>query len=205
MAKKTESQPISEMDIDTAKKMGDKALSKLKRRGLVKRTEAEGNSPDKFRAAVLFVIMILFILLVFVEGSAGWNLLHKIIRGCFGVTTLLIPILIGMAAWRADSEDENDVIQATPKWNIIITIIIAGAVQILFNGSTGETGLVDYIKYLYEDGVEHTFGSGGVISALLAFPLLTFLGTTGARIVIVLLILVLMFWISTKVQKILST
>ncbi len=201
MAKKTESQPISEMDIDTAKKMGDKALSKLKRRGLVKRTEAEGNSPDKFRAAVLFVIMILFILLVFVEGSAGWNLLHKIIRGCFGVTTLLIPILIGMAAWRADSEDENDVIQATPKWNIIITIIIAGAVQILFNGSTGETGLVDYIKYLYEDGVEHTFGSGGVISALLAFPLLTFLGTTGARIVIVLLILVLMFWISNKSPK----
>lgn len=201
MAKKTESQPIPEMDINTAKKMGDKALSKLKRRGLVKRTEAEGNSPDKFRAAVLFVIMILFILLVFVEGSAGWNLLHKIIRGCFGVTTLLIPILIGMAAWRADSEDENDVIQATPKWNIIITIIIAGAVQILFNGSTGETGLVDYIKYLYEDGVEHTFGSGGVISALLAFPLLTFLGTTGARIVIVLLILVLMFWISNKSPK----
>ncbi len=201
MAKKTESQPIPETDIDTAKKIGDKALSKLKRKGLVKKTESDGNSPDKFRAAVLFVIMILFILLVFVEGSAGWNLIHKIVRGCFGVTTLLIPILIGMAAWRADSEDENDVIQATPKWNIIITVIIAGAVQILFNGSTGETNFISYIKYLYEDGVEHTFGSGGVISAVLAYPLLTFLGTTGARIVIVLLILVLMFWISNKSPK----
>lgn len=201
MAKKKESQPIPEVDMDTAKEIGNKALSKLKKRGLVKKTENEGNCPDKFRAAVLFVVMILFILLVFVEGNAGWNLLHKIIRGFFGVTALLVPVLIGMAAWRADSDDENDVIQATPKWNILITIIIAGAVQILFNGSAGELGLVDYIKYLYEDGVENTFGSGGVISSVLAFPLLTFLGTTGARIVIILLLLVLMFWISKKSPK----
>lgn len=201
MAKKKESQPIPEVDMDTAREIGNKALSKLKKRGLVKKTENEGNGPDKFRAAVLFVVMILFILLVFVEGSAGWNLLHKIIRGFFGVTSLLVPVLIGMAAWRADSDDENDVIQATPKWNILITVIIAGAVQILFNGSAGELGLVDYIKYLYEDGVENTFGSGGVISSVLAFPLLTFLGTTGARIVILLLLLVLMFWISKKSPK----
>lgn len=200
MAKKKESQPIPEVDYDTAKNIGDKALSKLRKRGLVKRTE-DTDGPDKFRAAVLFVIMILFILLVFVEGSAGWNFIHRVIRGFFGVTTLLVPVLIGMAAWRADSEDEDDVIQATPKWNIIITIIIAGAVQILFNGSTGETNLVEYIKYLYEDGVENTFGSGGVVSAILAYPLLTFLGTTGARIVIVLLMLVLMFWISKKSPK----
>lgn len=201
MAKKNESQPIPEVDYDTAKEIGNKALSKLRKRGLVKRTEDDGDGPDKFRAAVLFVIMLLFILLVFVEGSAGWNFIHRVIRGFFGVTTLLVPVLIGMAAWRADSEDDDDVIQATPKWNIIITIIIAGAVQILFNGSAGETGLVDYIKYLYEDGVENTFGSGGVISAILAYPLLTFLGTTGARIVIVLLMLVLMFWISKKSPK----
>lgn len=201
MAKKKDSQPIPEVDMDTAREIGNKALSKLKKRGLVKKTENEGNGPDKFRAAVLFVVMILFILLVFVEGSAGWNLLHKIIRGFFGVTSLLVPVLIGMAAWRADSDDENDVIQATPKWNILITVIIAGAVQILFNGSAGELGLVDYIKYLYEDGVENTFGSGGVISSVLAFPLLTFLGTTGARIVILLLLLVLMFWISKKSPK----
>lgn len=200
MAKKKESQPIPEVDYDTAKSIGDKALSKLRKRGLVKRTE-ETDGPDKFRAAVLFVIMILFILIVFVEGSAGWNFIHRVIRGFFGVTTLLVPVLIGMAAWRADSEDEDDMIQATPKWNIIITIIIAGAVQILFNGNTGETNLVEYIKYLYEDGVENTFGSGGVVSAILAYPLLTFLGTTGARIVIVLLMLVLMFWISKKSPK----
>ncbi|MDD6269411.1 MAG: DNA translocase FtsK [Oscillospiraceae bacterium] len=198
MAKKNESQPIPEMDIDTAKEIENKALSKLKRHGLVKRTESDDNSPDKFRAAVLFVAMILFILLVFVEGSAGWNLIHRIIRGFFGVTSLLVPVLIGMAAWRADSDYENDVIQATPKWNIIITIIIAGAVQILFNGSAGDAGFISYIKYLYEDGIANTFGSGGVISAVLAYPLLNFLGTTGARIVIVLLLLVLMFWISKK-------
>ena len=148
VAKKNESQPIPEMDIDTAKEIENKALSKLKRHGLVKRTESDDNSPDKFRAAVLFVAMILFILLVFVEGSAGWNLIHRIIRGFFGVTSLLVPVLIGMAAWRADSDYENDVIQATPKWNIIITIIIAGAVQILFNGSAGDAGFISYIKYL---------------------------------------------------------
>lgn len=197
-AKKNESQPISEMDVKTAKSIGDKALSKLRRKGLVKKTESEGKSPDKFRAAVLFVFMILFILLVFVEGSAGWNFIHRVIRGFFGVTTLLVPILIGMAAWRADSDYEDDVIQATPKWNIIITIIISGAVQVLFNGNVGDANFVDYIKYLYEDGVENTFGSGGVISVVLAYPLLKFLGTTGARIVILLLMLVLMFWISNK-------
>ncbi len=193
--KKNEPNPIP--DIDTAKEIGDKALRKLKKRGLVKQTEDDDDSPDKFRAAVLFVIMILFILLVFVEGTAGWNLIHRIIRGFFGVTCLLVPILIGMAAWRADSDSE-DVIQATPKWNILITIIISGAVQILFTGDTGETNFIEYIKFLYEEGIDNTFGSGGVISAILAYPLLTFLGTTGARIVIVLMLLVLMFWVSKK-------
>lgn len=198
MAKiKNESHPIPDTDIDTAKEIGDKALRKLKKRGLVKRNEDDDNSPDKFRAAVLFVIMILFILLVFVEGTAGWNLIHRIIRGFFGVTCLLVPILIGMAAWRADSDNE-DVIQATPKWNILITIIISGAVQILFTGSTGETNFIEYIKYLYEEGIDNTFGSGGVVSAILAYPLLSFLGTTGARIVVVLMLLVLMFWVSKK-------
>lgn len=197
-AKKNESQPIPEVDMETAKEIGNKALAKLKRKGFVKKTESEGKSPDKFRAAVLFVLMILFILLVFVEGSAGWYFIHRVIRGFFGVTTLLVPILIGMAAWRADSDDEDDVIQATPKWNIIITIIIAGAVQVLFNGNVGDANFVEYIKYLYEDGVENTFGSGGVISVILAYPLLKFLGATGGRIVMILLMLVLMFWISNK-------
>ena len=146
MAKiKNESHPIP--DTDDAKKIGDSALRKLRKRGLVKRTEDDDDSPDKFRAAVLFVVMILFILLVFVEGTAGWNLIHRIVRGFFGVTCLLVPILIGMAAWRADSDSE-DVIQATPKWNILITIIISGAVQILFTGDTGETNFIEYIKYL---------------------------------------------------------
>ncbi|MBQ8724218.1 MAG: DNA translocase FtsK, partial [Oscillospiraceae bacterium] len=72
------------------------------------------------------------------------------------------------------------------------------AVQVLFNGDTGENNLFQYIKYLYEDGVDNTFGSGGVVSVILAYPLLNFLGTTGARIVMVLLILTLMFWVSKK-------
>ncbi len=195
--KKTESHPIPDTDIESAKDIGNQALKKLKKRGLVKRTEDDGDSPDKFRAAVLFVFMIFFLLLVFVEGSAGWQLLHKITRGVFGVTTLLVPILIGMAAWKADSDDE-DAIQATAKWNVIITIIISGAVQVLFTGDTGENNLFKYIKYLYEDGIENTFGSGGVVSAILSYPLLTFFGTTGARIVIILILLMLMFWISKK-------
>lgn len=193
--KKTESHSILDTDVESAKEIGNQALKKLKKRGLVKRTEDD--TPDKFRAAVLFVFMIFFLLLVFVEGSAGWKLLHNITRGVFGVTTLLIPILIGMAAWKADSDDE-DVIQATAKWNIIITVIISGAVQVLFTGDTGENNLVKYIKHLYEDGIENTFGSGGVVSAILSYPLLTFFGTTGARIVIILILLILMFWISKK-------
>ncbi len=179
------------------KDLGGKALEKLKKRGLVKKTEGEDTGPDKFRAAVLFVFMIFFLLLVFVEGSSGWQFLHRVIRGFFGVSSLLVPILIGMAAWKADS-DNNDAIQATAKWNIIITIIISGSIQVLFTGDINKSNVIEYIKYLYEDGIENTFGSGGVVSAILSYPLLTFMGTTGARIVVVLMLLVLMFWISKK-------
>lgn len=213
MAKKNESQSVPEKSTETEKERGDKALRKLQKKGLARKPAAppsdqanasdsgtvyvDDQSPDKFRAAVLFVIMILFLLLVFVEGSSGWQRLHEIIRGFFGITVLLIPILLGMAAWKADSE-ENDSIQATAKWNIIITVIVAGAIQVLFNGSAGENNIVEYIKYLYQDGVENTFGSGGVVSVILAYPLLTLLGTTGARIVMILLLITLMFWVSRK-------
>ena len=198
MAKKKEKKTEEENKEKTSPKdAAAKALEKLKKKGLAKKSKEESEVPDKFRAAVLFLIMVLFLMLVFVEGNSGWQIIHNVLRGLFGVTTLLVPILIGMAAWRADS-DANDAIQATPKWNIIITIIIAGAVQVLFNGDTGEKNLFQYIKYLYEDGVDNTFGSGGVVSVILAYPLLNFLGTTGARIVMVLLILTLMFWVSKK-------
>ena len=153
--------------------------------------------PDKFRAAVLFIIMILFILLVFVEGSSGWKILHDGVRGVFGITVLLVPVLIGIAAWNADSEDE-DALQPTLMWCSFLTVIVAGAVQVLFNGGTRETDFTEYIKYLYQDGVENTFCSGGGISVLLAYPLLSVLGTTGARIIMVLLLITIMFWASKK-------
>ena len=208
-----ETQAVPEKSAETEKERGLKALKKLQKKGLAKKSSAppadqagsedsskdssEDQRPDKFRAAVLFVIMILFLLLVFVEGSSGWLKLHELVRGFFGITVLLVPILLGMAAWKADAE-EGDSIQATVKWNILLIIIMAGAIQVLFNGSTGENNIAEYIKYLYQDGIENTFGSGGVVSVILAFPLLSVLGTTGARIVMVLLLITLMFWVSKK-------
>lgn len=184
------------------KALGEKALEKLRKKGLggkkkKEQKDKDQQSPDKFRAAVLFIVMLLFLLLVFVEGSSGWRWLHNVIRGIFGVTVLLVPTLIGMAAWRADSEKESS-IRLTFGWSTFLVIIVAGAIQILFNGNTQETNIFSYIKYLYQDGVENTFGSGGLLSFLLAYPLFTFLGTIGARIVIILLLLTILFWVSKK-------
>ena len=200
----------AEKEKSKAKATAEKALAVLRKKGLGNKKKAkakeegegEGDSgstqsPDKFRAAVLFILMIFFILLVFVEGNSGWRMMHDAVRGVFGITSLLVPVLIGMAAWKADSEDE-DVIQPSLKWNIFITIIVAGAVQVLFNGGTRETDFVKYVTYLYQDGIDNTFGSGGAVSVPLAYPLLSLLGTTGARIVMVLLLVTIMFWVSKK-------
>ena len=48
---------------------------------------------------VLFTSAILFFLLAFVHGNAGWYLMHCIIRGIFGFSILLVPILLMAAAY----------------------------------------------------------------------------------------------------------
>ena len=53
----------------------EEALEKLNR-------QQSGNT--KFQSVILFACAVLFFLLAFIHGNAGWYFMHRVIRGIFG-------------------------------------------------------------------------------------------------------------------------
>ena len=75
-----------------------------------------------------------------------------------------------------------------------LTVLVSSFFQIMFIGDIGKKGFFRAIGYLYTTAADDAFQSGGVISAVLAYPFLRIIGTPGAQIIIALLLFVAIMW-----------
>lgn len=169
---------------DSTRTAKEEALEKLNR---------QQNGNTKFQSVILFASAVLFFLIAFIQGSAGWYILHRFIRGLFGFSIILVPIILLVSAYYTEKRTG----MSLPKrliFSLGLTILVSSFVQILFVGEIEKKTFFRAVGYLYETGAEDAFQSGGVISAILAYPLIRILGTTGARILIVVLLFVAIMW-----------
>lgn len=169
---------------DSTRTAKEEALEKLNR---------QQNGNTKFQSVILFASAVLFFLIAFIQGSAGWYALHRFIRGLFGFSIILVPIILLVSAYYTEKRTG----MSLPKrliFSLGLTILVSSFVQILFVGEIEKKSFFRAVGYLYETGAEDAFQSGGVISAVLAYPLIRILGTTGARILIVVLLFVSIMW-----------
>ena len=136
---------------------------------------------------VLFTSAILFFLLAFVHGNAGWYLMHCIIRGIFGFSILLVPILLMAAAYFTERQSGMNLTKRL-LLSLGLTVLVSSFFQIIFVGDIGKKGFFRCFKYLFVAGTENAFASGGAISTFLAYPFLRIIGTPGAQIIIICLL-----------------
>ena len=162
----------------------EEALEKLNR-------QQSGNT--KFQSVILFACAVLFFLLAFIHGNAGWYFMHRVIRGIFGFSIVIVPIILLITAYYTEKR-EGMSLSRRLLFSAGLTVLVSSFFQLMFMGDIGKKGFFRAIGYLYTTAADDAFQSGGVISAVLAYPFLRIIGTPGAQIIIALLLFVAIMW-----------
>ena len=162
----------------------EEALEKLNR-------QQSGNT--KFQSVILFACAVLFFLLAFIHGNAGWYFMHRVIRGIFGFSIVIVPIILLITAYYTEKR-EGMSLSRRLLFSAGLTVLVSSFFQIMFIGDIGKKGFFRAIGYLSTTAADDAFQSGGVISAVLAYPFLRIIGTPGAQIIIALLLFVAIMW-----------
>ena len=171
----------------TAKKGGDTA--KRAESGSAKSTaSAPKNKDNQFWSIVLFAVGILVAMMTLIKGSAGWRGIHNVLLGMFGVAVFAVPVILIYTSVMIGMEKSQESVSGRAGWGIAMTFLASAAFQIFFVGEVPGSSFFGYLGELYRDGVE--LKGGGIVSFIIAFPLLKLFGKLGAKIITAVLFFV---------------
>ncbi|MBR1554595.1 MAG: DNA translocase FtsK [Oscillospiraceae bacterium] len=122
--------------------------------------------------------------------------MHELIKGLFGLTSLLIPAGLCWTAMQIDKKKEKDKLGSQIKFMILVIVFLSCFIEILFFGGR----LLNYeffgcFKMLREEGI--AWRGCGMVSAL-AYPIQAIFGEVGAKIMMIAVLAVSVMLISKK-------
>ena len=197
----------------SAAKKDQPARGKRKNMSRAELLEIQDKRMRRIWSIVLFAVGILFVFIALMKGDEGnlWNVLHNALFAMFSWGGFFIgPLLIFVAVLGASNKAA--VVISNKVWQMAIVIVLICATIEIFHGETAlqfasqETiaqlaaadqakaqeiqslGAIDQIVKLATDGM--VLEGGGLISAILAWPLVALMGVQGAQITISLVLFV---------------
>ena len=175
----------------TAKKSGSKKAAPAQ-----KPSQPAVNTNQQY-AVILFAIAILILLLALVQGSSGWLLLHRALKGFFGIPLLLIPPSLCYIAVMLEKDATPQKILRRSVSVVAVTIFASGFMEIMFGGGRlqDQKSPMDSLKLLYEEA--QGWSGGGMVS-IVAYPLQVAFGDVGSKILICLLLFVSIMLVTKK-------
>lgn len=191
-SKKT-SKPAPKKKPAAKKKAAGTSAAQTAKEEALEKLNRQQSSNTKFQSVILFACAVLFFLLAFIHGNAGWYFMHRVIRGIFGFSIVIVPIILLITAYYTEKR-EGMSLSRRLLFSAGLTVLVSSFFQIMFIGDIGKKGFFRAIGYLYTTAADDAFQSGGVISAVLAYPFLRIIGTPGAQIIIALLLFVAIMW-----------
>ncbi|MBP5303942.1 MAG: DNA translocase FtsK 4TM domain-containing protein [Clostridia bacterium] len=151
------------------------------------KVEAENNRKRQASAIILFAIAIFLLCLAVIPGGSGWYYLHCGFCGLLGISAFILPvIMIYIAVLFSMDKPVGSLKKEIWLCGILITLFSA-ALEIFIMDIDGES-YWGAIKFGYEQGTN--LKNGGVLGAIVGYPLEAFLEDVGAKIVIALLVFV---------------
>lgn len=139
----------------------------------------------QFWSVILFALGILLLTLTFISGSSAWLGIHNFLFGLFGLSAFVTgPLTIYVAVLIAADKEQRAVIARLLE-GAVLMLLISGMAQVLFIGEVNGESFLDKLGQLFSVGT--TVKGGGLLSALLGWPLLALFQRVGATIVMILL------------------
>jgi S-DNA-T family DNA segregation ATPase FtsK/SpoIIIE len=143
-------------------------------------------------AVLLFGLALLMLFFAIIEGESLWTVLHNVMFGLFGFCAYLVPLLLGfIAVMLAIKKDESIALKVGEGVGFII--LLNTAIVIFSISVTGGQNYFEYIGAAYKSGIKLT---GGVVGAILGYPLQYGFGSLGAKIIICILVFVLLMLVT---------
>lgn len=151
--------------------------------------KAQKTKRDKeVKAIILFAVAVLVLFVVFIKGQNLWTLIHNFVFGLFGVCTFALPVfMMAVAVLHAIDKTFGKISEKLIEAGLLM-LSITSIIDIFSFDLTGFS-YFEYLPHAYLNGVE--VSGGGIIGALLGYPLEWALSTAGAVILLILFSFVL--------------
>lgn len=180
----------------SGKKGGAKSTKKAASEPKKKRNtvQAQKDPVNQFWSVILFACGILIFLFTVISGSSGWLFIHNLLRGLFGIAVFLVPVILIYTALLISMEKSQQTVAGRALWGIGLTLLSSSVVQIMFVGGAEGDTFMEKCKFLYQSGLE--LEGGGLLSALIAWPLIKIFGSIGSKIIVCILLFIFIMLLS---------
>lgn len=167
-----------------------KKVKKTQKKSNTKNKSLENSTKVKTQeiSILLFASSILLSCLILIKGENVWTFLHNFILGLFGVSALLLPILLCYTAFAILVSNNSKI--NLKIWQSVSIIFLFSTTTYLFSneGKYFEENYFKTLAQLYKSGM--TSKGSGLVSGILGVPCVAAFGEVGAKIIILLLLFV---------------
>ncbi|HNX64548.1 MAG TPA: DNA translocase FtsK [Oscillospiraceae bacterium] len=150
-----------------------------------KKSTPAKTTDKQFWSVILFAAGILILLLGIIQGESAWYAIHIFLRGIFGISVFIVPVILIYASVMIAKDKSGKAVAGKLLQGLTLILLTSGIIQIFFVGAVEGTGFFNKISILYNNG--KSLSGGGVLSAVLGWPLLAIFNKTGAAIIILLM------------------
>lgn len=158
-------------------------------------------------AVILFAVAVLILCMVFIPGEEGknlWYLSHLFLRGVFGVTAYVLPVMMIYIAVIAAMEKPVGSVSAK-LWQCVLLMVMVDSAIYIFTAPADLGNYFAGIASSYAEGYSRIWSSGA-FGTLLGFPMIKLFAGVGAKIIIILLLFVFFMLVTgTTILSLLKT
>ena len=148
-------------------------------------------------STLLFALGVLTLAFMLIPGESVWNSIHNVLLGLFGVSVFLVPVIMIYVSIMIALDKGEHYVSVRVLQCFILILLISGFVQIVFSGELqGEKLFDEILPILFSEGKK--LRGGGLLSIIIAGPLLALFKRTGATIIIILFIFVFIMIMANK-------
>ena len=163
------------------------AKKKKTKAAKAKQTKEQISSHKQMTAVILFAVAVLTFCLAIIEGEKAWAWLHNGLLGLFSFSAYLLPFALGAYAVFLALEKDSRSVKAHI-WECVTFIVMLMSTIFTFTTDVATEKFFPAFATAFANGRE--LRGGGALGVLLGHPAESAFGDTGAKIILILLMVV---------------